>query len=134
MLSETAGFGKFAASPCNNFIAICDAAVRARVGADADGIFVSYMSDTLHYAGVNVYSLRLVATDGRLRRRTSRRNAAPASGYDKCPTAISSLYSQRVDSHSLATVLSRITYGENNASSKKLIANATPRLSRQEFT
>jgi len=59
------GFGKFAASPYNNFIAICD--------ADADGIFVSYTPDTLHYAGVNVYSLRLVATDGRLRRRTSRR-------------------------------------------------------------
>jgi len=63
------GFGKFAASTYNNFIAICD--------ADADGIFVSYTPDTLHYAGVNVYSLRLVATVGRLRRRTSRRNAAP---------------------------------------------------------
>jgi len=30
----------------------------------ADGIFVSCRLDTLHYAGDNVYSLRLVATRG----------------------------------------------------------------------
>jgi len=51
---------------------------------DADGIFASYTLDTLHYVGVNMYSLRLVATDGRLRCRASRRNTAPESGCDKC--------------------------------------------------
>jgi len=33
------------------------------IGANADGIFVSYTPNALHYAGVNGYSLHLVATD-----------------------------------------------------------------------
>jgi len=49
--------------------------------AGADGIFVSCRLDTLHYAGVNVYSLRLGATRGRHRRRASRRGTRPR---DKC--------------------------------------------------
>lgn len=68
---EKGEFGKFAASLRNNFVTICDSrVVRAR------GCWwyfrLVHILDTLHYAGVNVYSLRLVATDGRLRRRTAR--------------------------------------------------------------
>lgn len=45
-------------------------------------IFIPYMPDTLHYAGVNVYSLRLVATLGRLRVATP--TPAAALDRDKC--------------------------------------------------
>lgn len=121
MPSETAGFGKFAASPYNNFIAICDAAVRSHVGADADGIFVSYTPDTLHYAGVNLHSLRLVATDRRLRRRASRRNTAPASGCDKYRFVLLAIASIPIPSPRL---LSHIRYGETS----RAVRNCLPPL------
>lgn len=63
---------------------------------DADGIFVPYMPDTLHYAGVNVYSLRLVATDGRLQRRDT------APDCDKCRFTL--FHPHELVSHPLAPV------------------------------